>query len=48
MGGVGIHMDTENAAGATKLVVDSAKVDFLDSKLTEHRGAHDTGLDSDV
>lgn len=48
VGGVGIHVYAKDATCAAKLVVDGAEVDLLDAKLSEHGGAHDTGLDSDV
>lgn len=41
-------MNTEDTTCAPKLVIDGTKVDFLDTELSEHRGAHDAGLDGDV
>lgn len=41
-------MYTENTACTTEFVVDGAEVDLFNAKLSEHGGAHDTGLDSDV
>lgn len=41
-------MDTEYASRPTELVIHGAEVDFLDPKLSEQRGAHDTRLNRDV
>lgn len=48
VGPLGIHVDTEDTSRTPKLVVDGAKVDFLDAELAEHGGTHNTRLDSDV
>ena len=41
-------MNTEDTAGTAKLVVDSAKIDLLDAKLSEEGCAHDARFDRHV
>lgn len=41
-------VDVQHAAGASEPLVPAAKVHGADTVLTEHRGAHDTGLDRDI
>jgi hypothetical protein len=43
-----VEVDAEDASGATKFVVDGAKVDLADAQLAEQTGAHDAGLDGNV
>lgn len=43
-----VLVDAEYTTSSAKLVVDSAKVDLLDAKLSKKTGAHDTGLDCNV
>lgn len=46
--GDGIGVDAEDSTGASKFVVDGAKVDLLDSNLAKERGTHDARLNSDI
>lgn len=41
-------MNAENTSSSAKLVVDSTKVNLLDTKLAKKRGAHDARLDRNV
>lgn len=43
-----LGVDVEHASSASEPLVPAAKVDSSDAILTQHRGAHDTGLDSNV
>lgn len=45
--GEGVLMDGKDTARTSKLIVDSAKIDVLDAKLSEHAGAHDAWLNRD-
>lgn len=45
---LGIHVNAEDTSRAPKLVVDGAKIDFLDAELAEHGGTHDARLNGDV
>lgn len=47
-GNVGVHVDAEDTARTTKLVIDSAEIDLLDVELAKHGGTHDAGFDGDV
>jgi hypothetical protein len=41
-------MDAEDAAGPTKLVIHRAKVDLLDTELSQERSTHDARLYGDI
>jgi hypothetical protein len=41
-------MNAEDTACSAKLVVDCAKIDLLDTELSQERSTHDTRLYSDV
>lgn len=47
----GVHvlgMDVQDASGAAKSVVPTAKIDGSDAELAQSRGTHDAGLDGDI